>query len=468
MRLSLVLFALAGTLFAQPPGQISNLKIAPGGRYLITADGKPFFYLGDTAWELFHRLNREEATRYLENRARKGFTVIQAVALAELDGLNDPNPYGYRPLVDNDPLKPDVKEGPDNDYWDHVDFIVKKANSLGLYVGFLPTWGDKWNGRGRVKEIFTPQNAEAYGEWIGKRYKDSGLIWILGGDRPVENDTHREIMRAMAAGLRKGDGGKHLVTYHPSGGSGSAEPFHSEEWLSFNMRQNGHAVEYTGRYDKTAVDYQRTPTKPVVDGEPVYEDHPVSFKPDELGHTIAADVRRPLYWDLFSGACGHTYGHHSVWQMYSSARKPINRPLMTWDKAIDQPGAGQMQYGRRLIESRPFLTRVPDPDIIVPDTVASSVPGTGRYHYAATRDESGSFAMVYAPIGRPFSVRMDKVTGPRIVAWWYNPRNGEATKIGVMQGSGVHQFLPPDPGEMLDWVLVLDSAAKNYPPPGKR
>ena len=466
MRSSVLFLALSAGLWAQGPRALTELKVAPGGRYLVTAGGKPFFYLGDTAWELFHRLNREEATRYLENRARKGFTVIQAVALAELDGLNDPNPYGHRPLVNNDPTKPDVKDGADNDYWDHVDFVVKKANSLGLYIGFLPTWGDKWNGRGRVKEIFTPENARTYGEWVGKRYRDAGLIWILGGDRPVENETHRAILRAMAEGLRAGDGGRHLITFHPNGGAGSAEAFHSEDWLSFNMRQNGHAVEYTGRYDKTVVDYQRTPVKPVIDGEPVYEDHPVAFKPDELGHTIAADVRRPLYWDLFNGACGHTYGHHSVWQMYSESRKPINRPLMTWEQALDQPGAGQMQYGRRLIESRPYLTRIPDPEIIVDGAVKSSMPGAGRYHFAATRDDSGSFAMVYAPVGRKFRVRMDKVTGPKVVAWWFNPRNGQATKIGAFENSGIREFLAPELGEMLDWVLVLDSAAKNYGPPG--
>ena len=114
-------------------------------RFLVYEDGRPFFYLGDTAWELFHRLNREEADRYLQDRARKGFTVIQAVALAELDGLDDPNPYGHLPLRNDDPTQPDVQEGPANDYWDHVDFVVEKANALGLYIGFLPTWGDKWN-----------------------------------------------------------------------------------------------------------------------------------------------------------------------------------------------------------------------------------------------------------------------------------------------------------------------------------
>ena len=447
--------------------ELPILRVSDNNRYLVTAAGKPFFYLGDTAWELFHRLNREDATVYLENRASKGFTVIQAVAIAELDGLDDPNAYGHRPLLNNDPLRPDVKEGADNDYWDHVDFIVNKANSLGMYVGFLPTWGDKWNTRGRP-EVFTPQNAEVYGEWLGRRYRNAGVIWILGGDRAVETDAHRQILRAMAKGLNIGDGGTHLITHHPNGGSGSAEPLHSEAWLSFNMRQNGHTAEFTGRYDKTAFDYGRTPVKPVMDAEPIYEDHPVSFRASEFGHSIASDVRRPLYWDLFAGAFGHTYGHHSVWQMWSSNKKPVNNPLMSWKDAIDQPGAGQMQYARWLLESRPFLTRIPDDSVIVTGSVPTSIPGTGRYHFSATRDTNGSYAMVYAPVGRKFSVHMDKISGLDVIAWWFDPRTGVAKLIGSYLNQGEREFTPPNPGEMIDWVLVLDDAARSYPPPGTR
>jgi hypothetical protein len=80
----------AGVLAAQAP----RLSVSENGRFLQRADGTPFFYMGDTAWELFHRLNREEAEFYLRNRARKGFTVIQAVVLAEADGLDVANPYG--------------------------------------------------------------------------------------------------------------------------------------------------------------------------------------------------------------------------------------------------------------------------------------------------------------------------------------------------------------------------------------
>jgi hypothetical protein len=454
---------------AHPGGAIAQsqplprLEVSDNKRFLVTADGKPFFWLGDTAWELFHRLDREESERFLENRAKRRFTVIQAVVLAELDGIRRPNANGDRPLEGDDPTKPNEA------YFKHVDHVVSRANALGMYIGMLPTWGDKWNQRKKAgPEIFTPENAAAYGEWLGKRYKDAAIIWIVGGDRPIENDTQRAIVVAMAQGLRKGDGGAHLITFHPNGGNTSSAHFHEADWLDFNMRQNGHVAEFTGRYDQTRVDYDKTPVKPVIDGEPLYEDHPVSFNVKQLGHSIASDVRRPLYWNLFSGAFGHTYGHHSVWQMWSDKFEGVNNPLMPWTEAIDQPGAAQMQHGRALMESRPFLTRVPDDEVIVTDRIPTSVPGTGRYHFVATRDADGSYAMVYAPIGRAFKVRMDKISGKRVKAWWFNPRNGKSTAIGTFDNTGERLFMPPEPGEMTDWVLVLDDEAKKFAAPGTR
>jgi hypothetical protein len=460
---SLLALVAAPALAAAPP----RLTVSENRRFLVTADGKPFFYLGDTAWELFHRLTREDAERYLKKRAEQGFTVIQAVALAEFDGLHEPNAYGHKPLDDDDPTKPN------EDYFKHVDFVVDKAADLGLYVGLLPTWGDKWNKKSGVgPEVFNPANAAAYGEWLGKRYKDKpNVIWIAGGDRSVDTEVHKAVVRAMAGGLRKGDGGGHLITFHPSGGGGSSQHFHADDWLDFNMRQNGHVAEFTGRYDKTAADYALTPAKPVLDGEPIYEDHPVSFDAKGRGHSVAADVRRAFYWDVFSGACGHTYGHHSVWQFFAPGRAPKNNPLLTWDAAVEQPGAAQMIHGRRLMESRPYFTRVPDDGVIAavpgaPD-VPTAVPGAGTRRFVATRDAAGSYAMVYAPVGRPFGVRMDKITGEKVKAWWFDPRTGAASAAGEFPDAGVRTFVSPTPGELTDWVLVLDDAAKKFPPPGQ-
>ena len=127
---------LSFVLLAQAAGAqaaFSPLKVSDNERFLVHEDGSPFFYLGDTAWELFHRLNREEADRYLRNRSEKGFTVIQCVVIAELDGLGTPNAYGEVPFIDMDPSRPNEA------YFAHVDWIVNRAESYGLFVGMLPT-----------------------------------------------------------------------------------------------------------------------------------------------------------------------------------------------------------------------------------------------------------------------------------------------------------------------------------------
>src|SRR6185295_2264100 len=375
---------------------LPRLVVAGNHRFLATAEGKPFFWLGDTAWELFHRLSKEESERYLENRRAKRFTVIQAVALAELDGLNTPNAEGHRPLVGNDPLRP-VPE-----YWDHVDWVVKKAEEKGLYIGLLPTWGDKvtkmW---GVGPEIFNVDNARAYGKWIGHRYRNApNIIWINGGDRPA--DKSAEIWRALAAGVREGDGGRHLMTFHPPGGRTSSAWFHKDDWLDLNMLQTGHARN-TDSAARIEADYRREPTKPVLDGEPTYEDHPLAFKPQN-GYAEALDVRKYLYWDLFAGACGHTYGCHNIWQMMAPGRKAISWAHASWSDSLDLPGAGQMRHARALLESRPYLSRVPDQSLVLSGDRVRATRGDG-------------YALVYVPFGKPVTIALGKVSGDKLQAW---------------------------------------------------
>src|SRR5690242_6118388 len=105
--------------------------------FLMTETGQPFFWLADTAWELLHRCTRADAELYLENRRRKGFNVIQAVALAEMDGLHTPNAEGNLPLIDDDPTRPNEA------YFRLVDAVIEMAANKGLYIALLPAWGDK-------------------------------------------------------------------------------------------------------------------------------------------------------------------------------------------------------------------------------------------------------------------------------------------------------------------------------------
>jgi len=436
-----------------------QLGVSHNRRFLVAGD-RPFFWLGDTAWELFHRLDRQEAEHYFAQRQRQGFTLVQAVALAELDGLGTPNRYGATPFGDNDPDRPNEA------YWSYVDELIDMAAGHGLYVGLLPTWGDKVNPkRAGGEAIFDVDNARRYGAWLGRRYRDrTHLVWVLGGDRPAvhEGRDFRPIWRAMAAGIREAVDGPVLMTYHPNGRVSSSLWLHDEPWLDVNMMQSGHGSGHDMPvWEMIERDYRREPPKPVLDGEPNYEDHPVNPWPvwdPASGYYRDDDVRRQLYRSVFAGACGVTYGHHSIWQFWAPERAPVNHPDRPWQEALVRPGAEQVIHLRRLIESRPMLSRVPDQSLLADDA------GSGGAHAQATRDEDGSYAFVFVPDGRPIAVAVDTLSGARLNAWWYCPRTGAATAAGMHERHGTLRLTPPEPGT--DWVLALDDASAGFGSPG--
>ncbi len=445
-------------------GSLANaqkLKVADNNRFLVTEEKEPFFWMADTAWELFHRTTREEVEMYLTKRKEQGFTIIQAVALAELDGLNDPNRYGEVPLFNNDPARPNPN------YFEHVDYVIKKADSLGLYIALLPTWGDKvftesW---GTGPEIFTTKNAKLFGNWIGNRYKDAdNLIWVIGGDRNArEGTTDVAIWNAMAEGIAEAAGGYEntLMTFHPqpSALGGSSRWFHEEPWLDFNMHQTGHCANQP-TYRLIGKDYRLEPVKPVLDGEPLYEDHPNCFNAKELGYSVASDIRRIMYWNVFAGAFGQTYGCHDVWQMYTPDKEGVNGPLRPWPEALDLPMANQVKHLKNLFLSRPFLDRIPDQSIIVGEQVDD------ENYVIATRDLMGSYAMVYFPTGQARSIDLTAMDGEVFKVWWFDPRTGNAFAGGLVEKSNRISISPPTSGKANDWVLVLDAEDKNRGAPG--
>ncbi len=468
-KLNLIIILIA-LIFLNSYSQ--KLLVNESQRYLETTDGKPFLWIGDTAWELFHKLNREEATEYLENRKAKGISVIQAGVLAENDGLRKPNSYGEVPLIDLDPTKPNEA------YFEHVDFIVNKAEELGLLVGMLPTWGDKifseHPGSGPI--VFDKENAFTFGEFLGKRYKYKPIVWILGGDRNIANDEVFEIWSSMAAGLKKGDSGNHLITFHPRGNSSSSLVLHNETWLDFNMYQSGHDEKFNNVYEFAAKDRVLQPTKPTLEGEPAYEDIAVQFwnyfdyskieggKDAVLdkngliknrsfykeGFFTDYDVRVHAYWNFLSGACGYTYGNNAIWQMFKKGGNIAIPCLYDWRESMDRPGSFDLQHVRKLFENR-FYKIVPDQTFI-----SGSQPTKGENRFAAAGSTDNSFALVYLAKGQSVKIVMSKMEND-FKACWFNPRNGFEKKIGVFRNNGIKEFTPPSSGLGNDWMLVLET-----------
>ncbi len=463
----------------EPKELLPRLRVRARNPHLLeTEDGQPFFLLGDTAWELFHRLTREECAFYFDNRAAKGFNLICAVALAEFDGLRVRNAEGEIPFHDLDPRRPNEA------YFAGMDARIAMAAERGLYVGLLPTWGDKltapWGDGPRIFHADAPETARDYGRYLGDRYKDAtNLLWILGGDRPAalagispdwkhpweagftpETDW-RPVWSAMAAGISEGTGGKALFTYHPQGGPLSTSPLlHHEPWLAINMMQSGHGSGHdVPVWDWIERDYHLTPIKPTLDAEPNYEDHPVNpwpvFDPAN-GYFDACDVRKQCYRSVFAGGCGVVYGHHAVWQFYDEKREKINHADRHWQEALDRPGAFQVGYLRQLIESRSALgERIPGAGLLIAGA------GTGGTQVVAAQGTKGEYALVYIPTaGQTVTVRMDGLAGPSVRAAWYDPRTGqESALIGAFPASGNREFTTPttENADAPDWVLTLDS-----------
>jgi hypothetical protein len=484
------------------------IRASPDGRFLVDEDGEPFFWLGDTGWAIFARLTRAETDDYFRDRAAKGFNLIQAVAIGgPFDGLDVPNRQGDLALIDMDLARPNPR------YFEHIDWVVTRAGQYGLRIAMLPVWGARLIGGLSSKgPVFDSVSARRYGRWIGARYRDQGVIWVLGGDTNplwpkdlnflgVAEDResaakdmtivdYRPVYDAMAAGIIEGEGGKPFLTYHPCPlGFPGAEPprtsvfLRDRGWLAMNMLQTSHFANAASDvfpsvhascnligplgYRYVEEEYRSTPTRPVLDGEPRYEGIPVDIKFDpRKGLWDAYDARNAAYQAVFAGACGHTYGSLSVHLSHDPALHPpiaiYPGILKHWRDDLDAPGATQMMHLKNLMLSRPYFTRIPDQDLVIGEA------GEGEAHVAATRDRRGQYAMIFSPKGETVVIDLARMEGPRLVAWWFNPRTGRAVRNAEsFAANGVGAFQPPTRGADQDWVLVLDCESAGFACPGR-
>jgi len=409
------------------------IRVSENGRHFVDAQGHPFFWLGDTAWPLFACYTREDAEKYLQNRAEKGFTVIQGVlAWGGGTGYEDKMPganyAGDRPWL----AGPDQ---PNEAYFQHVDYLLGYAAQRGLILGMLPTWGYYVNDTG----VLNPENARAYGRWLGERYKEQpNIVWINGGDRiPTGSE---QTWRALAHGVREGDGGRHVITYHPCGWRSSAQFFHNDDWLDANMIETW--TEWAKVYPAVLSDTLLWPRKPVILGEGAYENGPEYPQ----GPITPLLVRRQAWWATMAGGF-FTYGQDQMWRMGPH-----------WTTTFDTPGAGQMTILKDVVTSRPWWNMVPDQGLF-----ASGV-SSERTMNVAMRATDSTCAMLYLASQCHVLIHLDKLLTRDVQVTWVNPRDGEQREGGAYRtGNGLGKVFPEAraqwfsvPGHWEDAVLLLD------------
>lgn len=447
------------------PWDGGKLQVSKNSRYLQTADGAPFFWLGDTGWLLPERLDRAEAQYYLQKCRVAGYNVVQ---VQTMDGVPSYNIYGSPSLSVSKDGKWIMTEDKvlSYGYWDHMDYIIDVAAQNGIYIGMVPIWGSMVSG-----EKINAEQARAYGKFLANRYKDApNIIWIMGGD--IQGYIHPEVWEALATSIKSIDK-NHLMTYHPRGRYTSAKWFSKASWMDFHMFQSGHR-KYGQRMgnkdypipDNTEEDnwmyvdstWAYSPIKPVLDAEPSYEDIPKGLHDPNEERWQDYDVRRYAYWSVFAGSCGHTYGHNAIMQMLKPGYPTSygsDGAEKAWYSALNDPGFSQMKHVKNLMLSFPYFERVPDQSVIVGQN------GTQYNRLMATRGTD--YLMVYNYNSVPMKIDLRKISGDEKNVWWMDAATGKLTYIGLFQSKAItFNQQNPHPCFPNDGVLIAIDSSKNY------
>jgi hypothetical protein len=282
----------------------------------------------------------------------------------------------------------------------------------------------------RYRGHITIDNARRWARWLAQRYKDTpNIVWSM---TPEAQPEFVPVLRELAAGLRAGDGGRHLITFKPDPAPYSSSFIHAEPWLDFDSMQTWNGVRLI--YPMVTNDYNLKPVKPVLMAEGAYE------AGSEYGFELTPLwVRRQAYYSYFAGG-HHTYGHNDSW-----------RVLPTWRQALDAPGAVQMGILKKILTARAeWWLLVPDQTVF-----ASGGQAEGEVLRLAARHQDGKWAMLYLADKAAFSVNMNKITAAKMSMAWVNPKIGDMVPLGSAPNTGVKTFSTPDGWE--DAMLVLEA-----------
>jgi len=428
-------FSLTGVIAVQAVDPVYPLKISENKRYFVDQNRVPVLLHGDTAWSLIVELTKPETEQYLENRRQKGFNTVLVNLIEHKFGSNVPrNRDGEPPFT-----TPGDFSTPNENYFTHVDWILRKAAEKGIQALLAPDYlGYAGSDEGWYEETLAngANKLREYGRYVGRRYKDfDNIIWLMGGDRNPEKAM--EAVEGMALGIRETDP-RHLFTAHTAPEFSPVDVYPKAVRLDVNA-----TYTYKLVHDSLLRDYNRKPVTPFFLIESTYEgEHNAS----------PVQIRRQAYWAVLCGGAGHILGNRPIWLFASG-----------WQAALEAPGSMSMTHLKALFDSRPWHDLIPD----AKHKVVTGGLGefNGLDYLAAARTSDGGTLIAYLPTGRTVTVDLSTLSGESAKAWWFNPRMGKPEFISESPTQGLKEFSPPSTD---DWVLVLDDAGKGYAPPGTK
>ncbi|MEO8392733.1 MAG: DUF4038 domain-containing protein [Chloroflexota bacterium] len=440
---------LGSFICGQPSGSTrfekhGGLRLADNRRYLVHADGTPFFWIGDTAWNGPLRSTPEDWALYLRERVRQKFTAVQWVDtqwLASPGGdLNDDLAYTGIDLIEINPA-----------FFQRLDQRADAIIRAGLLSVPVMLWAAAWRSpeENQADPGFSLPEDQAIllGRYLVARWSADPVVWILPGDGDYRGEK-AERWKRIGRGIF-GDRPHAPVSLHPGGMHWNGADFRDEAWLDIFGYQSGH-----GDDEKTfewlvsgppATNWKQSPARVLINLEPPYENH-IAYHSKAR---ISADMtRRALYWSLLvSPTAGVTYGGHGIWGWDDGTAEPVAHPgtgiPLPWQQALVMAGAEQVRHLADLFESVEWWRLLPAPELL------KSQPGNQAKHCFITVSKSveSDLIVVYVPEDREISLNLDGLSA-NLSALWFDPRSGNR-QPAILNGG---HFSTPAPG---DWVLLI-------------
>jgi hypothetical protein len=418
------------------------IRITRDGRSFAHADGTPFFWLADTAWNGALKSTPEEWDQYIRRRTRQRFTAVQWVA-TQWRAAPDGDRLGQPAFTGNDPITLNPA------FFQRLDQKIERLNRAGLLAVPVMLWaiqGDVNPGHSLPED-----QAILLARYMLARWGAHHVVWFLGGDgdyRGNKADRWKRIGRAVF-----GDYPHAPATMHPGGQHWIWDEFKNEPWFDFLGYQSGHGDDanalrwiYSGL---PATQWREPPIKPFLNLEPPYENHIAYQSRLRIApHTL----RRAVYWSLLNTpTAGVSYGGHGVWGWDDGTSPPTAHPNsgvpLAWQDALTMPGAEQMTHVARLFQSIDFHRLRPAPQLL------ASQPGETdpTRHLAASQSITRDLSVIYTPVNQVISLNSDQIP-LQARASWFNPRTGIRASTDATVSGQSSNFLPPGDG---DWVLLI-------------
>lgn len=431
------------------------VKLAPGKKHFVHADGTPFFYLADTHWMMpdFEHLNEcnypgcncgNQFKHIADDRIKKGFNVYQTYFSSQRSSKGTYGMDGWWTDSSFTMIKP-------SSFNETMDVMMEylAENGITVALGF----GTHYSTVKGYKQNVTAM--KAFAKYCIARYACYPLVWITAQEITNYTENAFDCWKKVGAAVAEYDGfkrpnGAHMHVHEFE--SPRSQELDKEEWHQWWTVQGGHGG-YTRLRPRGFYEGYYKDDKMFIETENQYED---IYCSGFCGH----DAPRMGAWQAVQlGSGGFTYGVTGIWVASWSEEKPalLSYSPEPWYVGIDKPGSTQVGFMRKFYEYINWYELEPVYDYKFgnfEDRRHVSISHKGNdvvvYYFFSNLKETG--------------ILTDLKPSTAYQARWFDPIVGKFIDAEdlIADENGMHTI--PDFPANRDWILLLNDKSIDFGP----